>query len=117
MIDRYSGITEETERPQGKLTEHLAFLEDDSNDFREIPSTRRNSWEGFPKAVEASASLQSQADSSQGGLNIVFWFWQPSSNSAKPLWPALCGFTLNPKVGNIPCNGPNSTMSYLHTGP
>src|ERR1700677_792695 len=89
MMDRYSGIAEETERPQGKPIEHRAFLEDDSNDFGEIPSTRRNFWEGFPKAIEASASPQSQANSSRGGLNTVFWFWQSSSNSAKPPQPAL----------------------------
>ena len=72
MMGQIFRIAEETERPQGKPTEHSAFLEDDSNDFREIPSTQRNPWEGFPKVVEALASLQSQANSSQGGLNIVF---------------------------------------------
>src|ERR1700683_2587398 len=87
-MDRYSGIAEETERPQRKPIEHWAFLEDDFNDFRKIPSTRRNSWEGFPKAFEASASPQSQADLSRGGLNTVFWFWQSSSNSVKPPRPA-----------------------------
>src|ERR1700683_446333 len=86
-MDRYSGITEETERPQRKPIEHWAFLEDDSNDFGEIPSTRRNFWEGFLKAIKALASPQSQADSSRGGLNTVLQFWQPSSNSAKPPRP------------------------------
>ena len=47
---------------QRKPREHLGFLEDDSNDFGEIPSTRRNLWEGFPKAVKALASPQSQSD-------------------------------------------------------
>jgi hypothetical protein len=47
---------------QRKLREHSGFLEDDSNDLGEIPSTQRNLWEGFPKVVEASASLQSQSD-------------------------------------------------------
>jgi hypothetical protein len=44
------------------------FLEDDSEDFGEILSDRRNLWEGFPKATEASAKLQSHSESSQGGL-------------------------------------------------
>src|ERR1700683_5339263 len=102
---------------QRKLRECLGFLKDDSNDFREIPSAQRNFWKGFPKVIEALASLQSQSNSSQGGLNIVFWFWQPSSNSAKPPQPALCGFILCPELSNILCNGPNSTMSHLHTRP
>src|ERR1700683_917401 len=88
MMGKIFRIAEETERPQGKPIEHWAFLKDDSNDFRKIPSSRRNSWEGSPKAIEASASPQSQADLSQGGLNTVFWFWQLSSNSAKPPRPA-----------------------------
>ena len=49
---------------QRKLREHLGILEDDSNNFGEIPSTRGNLWEGFPKVVEALASLQSQSNSS-----------------------------------------------------
>ena len=57
---------------QRKLRECSGFFEDDSNNFRKIPSTQRNFWEGFPKVVKASASLQSQFNSSQGGLNIVF---------------------------------------------
>ena len=44
------------------------FLEDDSEDFGEIPSARRNLWEGFPKVTEASAKLQSHSKLSQGGL-------------------------------------------------
>ena len=100
---------------QRKPRECSGFLKDDSNDFREIPSTQRNLWEGFLKVVEALASLQSQSDSSQGGLNIVFQFWQPSSNSAKLPRPALCGFVLCPELSNILCNGLNSTTSHLHT--
>src|SRR6202050_4629788 len=88
MIDRYSGVAKETERPKRKPRERRAFLEDDSNDFGEIPSTRRNLWEGFPKLTKASASPQSQAHASRGGLNTVFRFWQLSSNSAKPPRPA-----------------------------
>ena len=53
---------------QTKLRECLGFLKDDSNDFGEIPSTQRNFWEGFPKVIEALASLQSQFNSSQGGI-------------------------------------------------
>ena len=49
---------------QRKLKEHSGFLEDDSNGLGEILSTQRNLWEGFPKVVEASVSLQSQSDSS-----------------------------------------------------
>src|ERR1700677_2236529 len=48
------------------------FLEDDSEDFGEIPSTRRNLWEGFPKVTEASAKLQSHPESSRGGLEHCF---------------------------------------------
>jgi hypothetical protein len=102
---------------QRKLRECLGFLEDDSNDLGEIPSTRRSLWEGFLKVTKALASLQSQSNSSQGGLNIVFWFWQLSSNSAKPPQPALCGFVLCLELSNILCDSPNSTMSYLHTRP
>ena len=47
---------------QRKPRECSGFFEDDSNDFREIPGTQRNFWEGFPKVIEASASLQSQSD-------------------------------------------------------
>src|ERR1700691_3506461 len=100
---------------QRKLREHSGFLKDNSNDFGEIPSTQGNLWEGFPKIVEASASLQSQSDSSRGGSNIVFQFWQPSSNSVKPPWPVLCGFILCLELSNILCDSPNSTMSHLHT--
>ena len=64
-----------TREPRRKPREHSGFLKDDSNDFGEIPSTRGNLWEGFLKAVKAKASPQSQSNSSQGGLNIVFWFW------------------------------------------
>ena len=98
-----------------KPRERLGFLEDDSNDFGKIPSTWGNPWEGFPKVVEASASLQSQADLSQGGLNIVFQFWQLSSNSAKPPWPALCGFALSPELSNSLRFSPNNTMSHVGT--
>jgi hypothetical protein len=102
---------------QRKLRECLGFLKNDYNDSGEIPSTRRNFQEGFPKVVKGLASLQSQFNSTRGGLNIVFQFWQLSSNSAKPPQPAPCGFVLCSEVGNILCNGLNSTMSYLHTRP
>jgi len=102
---------------QRKLREHSGFLEDDSNDFGEVLSTQRNLWEGFLKVVEALASLWSQSDLRQGSLNIVFWFWQLSSNSVKPPRPVLCGFVLCLQLSNIFCNGPNSTMSHLHTRP
>jgi hypothetical protein len=46
----------------------LDFLEDDSEDFGEISSARRNLWEGFPKFTEASAKLQSHSELSQEGL-------------------------------------------------
>ena len=48
------------------------FLEDDSEDFGEIPSTQRNLWEGFPKVTKASAKLQSHPESSRGGLEHCF---------------------------------------------
>ena len=60
---------------QGKPRECSGFLEDDSNDFREILSTQENLWEGFPKVAEALASSQSQPDLSLRNLNIVFRFW------------------------------------------
>ena len=82
----------------------MGFLEDDSNGFGEIPSTRESLWEGFPKVIEASANL-----------NIVFQFWQPSSNSAKPPWAALCGFALSPELSNFLRFGPNNTMSRVGT--
>ena len=47
---------------------HNNYLEDDSEDFGEIPSARRNLWEGFLKVIEASAKLQSHSESSRGGL-------------------------------------------------
>src|SRR6202167_4767887 len=80
--------------PRRKPRERSDFLEDDSNGFGEIPSTRESLWEGFPKVVEASASSRSQSDSSLGNSNIVFRFRQLSSNSAKPPQAALCGFVL-----------------------
>ena len=50
------------------LRECSDFLKDDSEDFGEIPSARRNLWEGFPKVTEALAKLQSHSESSRGGL-------------------------------------------------
>ena len=47
---------------QRKLREHLGFLEDDSNNFGKILSTRGNLWKGFPKVVEALVNLQSQSN-------------------------------------------------------
>ena len=45
-----------TQEPQRKPRECLGFLEDDSNGFGEIPSTRESLWEGFPKVIEVSAN-------------------------------------------------------------
>ena len=42
-----------------KPREHSGFLEDDSNGFREISSSRESLWEGFPKVVEVEASASS----------------------------------------------------------
>src|ERR1700691_3569384 len=101
-----------TRGPRRKPRERSDFLEDDSNGFGEIPSARESLWEGFPKAVEASASYWSQFNLS---LNIVFWFRQPSLNSAKPPWPALCGFVLSLELSNSLRFGPNNTMSHVGT--
>ena len=95
--------------------EHLGFLEDDSNGFGEIPSTRESLWEGFPKVVKASASSRSQSNLSLRNLDIVFWFRQPSSNSVKPPWPALCGFALSLELSNSLRFSPNNTMSRVGT--
>src|SRR6202142_4721510 len=84
-----------TREPRRKPREHSDFLKDDSNGFGEIPSARESLWEGFLKVVEASASYWSQSNSSLRNLNIEFWFRQLSLNSAKPPWPALCGFALS----------------------
>jgi hypothetical protein len=70
-------------------------------------------WEGFSKVVEASASYWSQSDSSLRNSNIVFQFRQPSLNSAKPPWPALCGFALSPELSHSLRFGPNNTVIYL----
>src|ERR1700690_1595472 len=100
-----------------KPRECLGFLEDDSNGFGKIPSTQECFWEGFPKVVEALASSQSQSDSSLRNLNIVFRFWQPSSNSVKPPQPVLCGFILCPELSNSLRFGLNNTMSHVGTEP
>jgi len=42
---------------QRKPRKYSGFFEDDFNNFREIPSIRRNFWKGFPKVVEVLASL------------------------------------------------------------
>jgi hypothetical protein len=47
---------------QRKPRECSGFLKDNSDDFREIPSTQRNLWKGFLKVVKALASLQSQSN-------------------------------------------------------
>src|ERR1700689_2955028 len=99
-----------TQGPRRKPRECSGFLEDDSNGFGEIPSTRESLWEGFPKVIEASANSQSQSDS-----NIVFRFWQPSSHPAKPPWAALCGFALSPELSNFLRFSPNNTMSRVGT--
>src|SRR6202050_2563009 len=52
-----------------------------------LPVPEGTSGKVFPKLTKALASPQSQADSSRGGLNTVFRFWQSSSNSAKPPRP------------------------------
>src|SRR6202451_2977127 len=101
-----------TRGPRRKPREHSGFLEDDSNGFGEIPSTRESLWEGFPKVVEASASSQSQSNSSLRNLNIVFRFWQPSSNPVKPPQPALCGFILCPELSNSFWFGLNNTINH-----
>ena len=44
-----------TQGPRRKPREHSGFLEDDSNSFGEIPSTRKSLWEDFPKVIEALA--------------------------------------------------------------
>src|ERR1700735_5333176 len=98
-----------------KPRERSDFLEDDSNGFGEIPSARESLWEGFPKVVEASASYWSQSDSSLRNSNIVFRFRQPSSNSAKPPWPVLCGFALSLELSNSLRFGPHNTMSRVGT--
>ena len=46
----------------------MVFLEDDSDDFREIPGTRRNFWNEFLKVCEASVKLQSHSKLSQENL-------------------------------------------------
>src|SRR6202167_6594679 len=106
-----------TRGPRRKPRERSDFLEDDSNGFREIPSTRESLWKGFPKVVKASASFQSQSGSSLRNLNIVFRFWQPSSNSVKPPQPALCGFALCPEISNSLWFSLNNTMSHVDTKP
>src|ERR1700691_5204673 len=106
--------TEVTTRgPRRKPRECSGFLKDDSNSFGEIPSTRESLWEGFLKVIEASANSQSQSDSSLWNLNIVFRFWQPSSNSAKPPRAALCGFALSLELSNFLRFGLNNTMSRV----
>src|ERR1700729_1612180 len=105
-----------TRGPRKKPRERSGFLKDDSNGFGEIPSTRESLWEGFLKVVEASASYWSQSDSSLRNSNIVFRFRQPSSNSAKPPRPVLCGFALSPKLSNFLRFSSNNTMSRVGTG-
>jgi hypothetical protein len=56
--NNYSGITKETERKLGPPQRWLWSL-------REIPSTRRNLWEEFPKVSEALAKPQSQSELSR----------------------------------------------------
>ena len=60
---------------QRKLREGSDHLEDDSEAFRETPSTRRNLWEGFMKATEASAKPRSRSES-----NRVKETWTRSKN-------------------------------------
>ena len=98
-----------------KLREHSDFLKDDSNGFGKIHSAQESLWEGFSKVVKASASYWSQSDSSLRNLNIVFRFRQLSSNSAKPPWPALCGFALYLELSNSPWFSLNNTMSRIGT--
>ena len=82
LWEEFPKVTEASVKPQSQselsrvketwtcsknLRECLDYLEDDSEDFRKIPSARRNPWEGFPKVTEASAKLQSHSKSSRGG--------------------------------------------------
>src|SRR6202042_2341927 len=104
-----------TRGPRKKPRERSGFLEDDSNGFGKIPSTRESLWEGFPKVIKVSANSQSQSDSSLWNPNIVFRFWQLSSNSAKPPRATLCGFALSPELSNTLRFGPNNIMSRVDT--
>ena len=87
------------------LRECSDFLKDGSEDFGEIPSTRRKLWEGFPKATKALAKPQSHPKSSQGGLEhcipvMVTEFKLSEATSAR----AFGGFVLNPEVSISPCD-------------
>src|ERR1700691_3214029 len=104
-----------TRGPRRTPRERSGELVDDSNGFGKIPSTRESLWEGFLKVVKASASYWSQSTSSLRNSNIIFRFRQPSLNSAKPPWPALCGFALSPKLSNSLRFGLNNTMSHVGT--
>src|ERR1700685_4536925 len=102
-----------TRGPRRKPRERSDFLKDDSNGFGEIPSTQESLWEGFLKVVEASVSYWSQSNSSLITLNIVLRLRQPSSNSVKPLRPALCGFALHLELSNSLWLSPNNKMSHV----
>ena len=85
----------------------MYFLEDDSEDFGEIPSAQRNLWAEFPKVTEALAKLQSHPESSQGGLEhclpvMVTKFKLSEATSAR----AFGGFALNPEVSISLCDVP-----------
>ena len=45
-----------TQGLQRKPRERSGVLKDDSNSFREIPSTQESLWEGFLKIIEASVN-------------------------------------------------------------
>src|ERR1700689_2395851 len=104
-----------TRGPGRKPRERSDFLEDDSNGFGEIPSTRESLWEGFPKVIEASVTSPTQSGRRLWNPNIVFRFWELSSNSAKPPRATRCGFALRSELSNRFTFGPNKRMSRVGT--
>ena len=83
LWEEFSKVAEASAKPQSwsessrvkktwtcskNLRECSDFLEDDSEDFGEIPSARRNLWEGFPKVTKDLVKLQSHPELSWGSL-------------------------------------------------
>src|SRR6202021_575860 len=76
-----------TRGPRRKPRERSGFLKDDSNSFREIPSTRESLWEGFPKVIKLLESVRLEFVESEHCIPVLATEFKLSkATSGNTLW-------------------------------
>src|ERR1700729_4069167 len=76
-----------TKGPRRKLRERSGFLKDDSNSFREIPSTQESLWEGFPKLGKHLESVRLKFVESEHCIPVLATEFKLSeATSGNVLW-------------------------------